>query len=195
MKISRFRCAMALLACLGASQANAQLLNISTQALQSQNTPAVACTIVGTTGNTWHGLKALVVLSEATSADSNPRLVVRSLENNETMANDDWGGTLWHNGAPMQNEPQLVTALLRAPMRPSDAAVVLSVPPGWRVCASSTETSGGDTLRRANVQFTDVTDAAIAVVRSAPVDAATLKAVPADTPNLMATFARAFSER
>ena len=47
--ISRIRCAMALLACLGASQANAQLLNISTQALQSQNTPGVACTIIGTT--------------------------------------------------------------------------------------------------------------------------------------------------
>lgn len=191
--ISRIRCAMALLACLGASQANAQLLNISTQALQSQNTPGVACTIIGTAGNTWHGMKVLVVVSEATSGDSNPRLVARLLENNETMANDDWAGTIWSNGTPIQNQPQIYSALLRAPMSPTDAALLMSVPPGWRVCVSSTETSGGDALRRANVQITDVTDAAIRVIRSAPDHSATEKTIPAGTPNLMATFARTVS--
>lgn len=189
--ISRIGSTVAMLACLGASQAHAELLNISTQALQSQNTAGVACTIVGTSGSTWRGLKALMVFSEASSAGSNPKLVATLLENNETMANDTWTGTFWVNGVAKPGlSPDVFGALLRRPMGADDAALLVSVPPGWRVCVSSTEVSGGDTLRRANVQITDVTDGFLAVSRSAADHPATVKDVPAGTINLMGTFSR-----
>ena len=194
MKISRTRCAVALLVCLGASQAQADLLNISTTTIQSQNTSAIACTIVGTTGNTWQGLKVLQVMSEAQQGDSNPVLVAELLENGETLANDNWTGPWLANGTPNPApSPAFFQALLRTPAGPNDAALVASVPPGWRLCVHSREVSGGDALRRVQVAVTDVTDAAIRVIGGTKDYPASVRGIPAGTPNLISTFARALN--
>lgn len=175
----------------GASQANAQLLNISTGALQSQNTPAIACTIVGTAGSSWRGMKALVVLAEANSAGSNPMVVAELLENGETMSNDTWTGPYTGNGVSYAPPPlNLYPSLLRAPYGPSDAALLISVPMGWRLCVRSAEVSGGDSLRRVALSVTDVTDTFIGLFGKSADHPMAVKAIPGDTPNVMGTFAR-----
>ncbi len=191
MKVSFARCLLSALVLAGASHANAQLLNISSGGWQSQNSPAIACTIVGTAGSSWRGMKALVVLAEANSAGSNPFLVAELLENGETMANDTWTGPYMANGAVKAPLPATTyPSLLRAPYGPNDAALLITVPLGWRLCVRSTEVSGGDTLRRVALSVTDVTDGLIRLVGKSTDHPAAVKAIPADTPNLMGTFAR-----
>lgn len=194
MKISRAHWLLSTLILLGAPQANADLLNISTTGLQSQNDPVVACTIVGRTGNTWRGLKALIVASEAVSENSNPIIVAQVLESGETMANDTWTGSYLVNGsarAPL--DPTMYQSLLRRLNGPNDAALLVSVPPGWRLCVRSAEVSGGGTYRKAQIAVTDVTDAFLRQFGASADHPAALQAIPAGTPNLMSTFARLLS--
>ncbi len=191
MKISFARGLMAGLVLLGASHVNAQLLNISSGALQSQNTAAVSCTIVGSAGSSWRGMKALIVFSEANSAGSNPVVVARLLENGDTVVNDNWTDSWVANGKPYAPIPAAVFQnLLRTPFGPTDAALLISVPMGWRLCVSSSETSGGDALRRVALSVTDVTDAYIAQFGKSADNPATVKGIEAGTPNLIGTFAR-----
>ncbi|MBP7453715.1 MAG: hypothetical protein KA914_13100 [Ottowia sp.] len=194
LSLSRARVALALAAAVGASQANADLLNISTTVLQSQRANAIACTIVGTSGNTWRGMKVLQIMAEAHEAGANPIIVAEYLENGETMANDNWTGPWLSNNVP-QPAPgaALLNALLRTPAGANDSALVVSIPAGWRMCVRSGEVSGGDTLRKVQVAVTDVTDAAIRYVGGTKDHPAYAPVIPAGTPNVIDAFMRAYS--
>jgi hypothetical protein len=80
--------------------------------------------------------------------------------------------------------------LLRAPYGPNDAALLVSVPLGWRFCVRSVEVSGGDTLRRVALSVTDVTDAYINRYGKSADHPLAVKAIEPGTPNLINTFAR-----
>ena len=137
----------------------ADLLNVSTNVLQSQANPAVACTIVGTDGPTWRGLKAIMVMSESMQSGSDPSLSVQDIQSGATITNDDWGGSWVLDGVP---QPALsrttITALLRVPKGTLDALVLASVRPGASICAYSKETKGGSSQALASISLTDVTN-------------------------------------
>lgn len=172
MSRSRIRAALAV-ACLAgvATSAMADLRNIATLALASNQDAATACTIVGAEGVTWRGLKVMVVFAEAAQADSNPWLKTTFLENGETAVNDTWTGQSTFNGQVMQPlDPAVYRALLRAPAGPNDAALLISIPKGWRLCAEAREVAGGATLRRQAVSITDVTEGFVSIMKSATYD-------------------------
>ncbi|QTD46241.1 hypothetical protein [Ottowia testudinis] len=149
-------------------QAHGQLKNISATVLQSQTEAATSCTILATEGPTWRGLKGVVVLAEAADAWSDPALSIRLLENNEVMSNDTWTGNYYENGQVKAGlSPAIFSNLLRTPAGPRDAALLVSAPPGWRICATSQEVSSGTVLRRASVSITDVTVGVIALMGAA----------------------------
>lgn len=152
-----------------AAGAHAELLNISTNAVQSQNTPTAACTIVGKGGKTMpDGRKVFVVLAEGKAVDSNPTLVIR-FSDNSTGSNDDWNSTsIDASGKPIRTN----TAgwLGRNPGRESDAGTVVAAIPGEWFCVTSREVSGGDALRPVAISVTDVT-AKAASAKSAAVGA------------------------
>lgn len=158
MAFKRARVAVALAAALLAAQANAELMNISSGAIQSQNFATISCTVIGSGGASWRGAKLMMVLSEANSAGSNPVLVAQNLDTGETLANDTWNGPFIYNGRMMQAmSASAVQAVLRLPGSANDAALLLAALPGQRVCVRSSEVSGGDTLRAVALSITDVT--------------------------------------
>ncbi|MFN9726856.1 hypothetical protein [Acidovorax sp.] len=149
---------LALLAGLSfASAAQAELTNISTNALQSQNTETSGCTIVGRGGKSLNGLKYLVILAEGKSSDSDPTLIVKSLNLNPavTLTNDNWRDPTVQNGVPLPFVD--FSPLLRAPAKLTDSAVLIYVTPDVALCAFSKEKTGGDALRAVSVSITDVT--------------------------------------
>lgn len=139
------------------SVAQAELLNISSNALQSQNTNTSGCTIVGAGGKSLNGLKYLVIMAEGNSGDSDPVLTVKSLNTSKPMviSNDNWRDSSMENGVVVSAVD--FTPLLRAPRKSTDAALVISASPGVALCAFSQEKSGGDTLRSVSISITDVT--------------------------------------
>ena len=141
-----------------ASMAQAELLNISSNALQSQNTETSGCTIVGTGGKTFQGVKYLVVMAEGKSADSDPVLTVKTLNTSTPVVftNDNWRESFTENGTVLSAVD--FTPLLRAPGKPTDAGFSIYASPGVALCAFSREKSGGDTLRSVSISITDVTD-------------------------------------
>lgn len=158
MAFKRARVAVALAAALLAAQANAELMNISSGAIQSQNFATISCTVIGSGGASWRGGKVIMVLSEANSAGSNPVLVSQNLDTGDTLANDTWNGPYIYNGQTMPGlSAAAVQAVLRLPGSPNDAALLLGALPGQRVCVRSSEVSGGDTLRAVALSITDVT--------------------------------------
>lgn len=139
------------------SVAQAELLNISSNALQSQNTNTSGCTIVGAGGKSLQGGKQLVIMAEGNSADSNPVLMVKTLNTPTPMVffNDNWRESSTENGVVV---PAIdFTPLLRAPKKSTDAAFMVFATPGVALCAFSQEKSGGDTLRSVSISITDVT--------------------------------------
>lgn len=139
------------------SVAQAELLNISSNALQSQNTSTSGCTIVGAGGKTFKGAKYLVIMAEGGSADSNPVLTVKTLNTSKPMViiSDDWRESFTENGVVT---PAIdFTPLLRSPGKLTDAAVMVFATPGVALCAFSQEKSGGDALRSVSISITDVT--------------------------------------
>lgn len=140
------------------SMAQAELLNISSNALQSQNTNTSGCTIVGVGGKTFKGLKYFVIMAEGGSVDSNPVLTVKTLNTPTAMvfSNDNWREPFTENGVVASAID--FTPLLRAPGKSTDAAVAIYASPGVALCAFSQEKTGGDTLRSVSVSITDVTD-------------------------------------
>lgn len=140
-----------------ATGVHAELLNISTNAMQSQNTPTAACTIVGKGGKTMvDGRKVFVVLAEGKAVDSNPSLVIKASDGS-VVSNEDWNSTtIDFTGKPVRTD----TAgwLGRNPGRESDAGTVITASPGTWFCVTSREVSGGDVLRPVAVSVTDVTD-------------------------------------
>jgi hypothetical protein len=137
--------------------AQAELLNISSNALQSQNTNTSGCTIVGAGGQSFRGAKILVIMAEGKSADSNPILTVRSLNLSTpvVITNDNWREPVTENG--VSSSAIDFTPLLRAPGKMTDAAVIIYATPGIALCAFSQEKSGGDALRSVSISITDVT--------------------------------------
>lgn len=155
----------ALVASAGSTQA--QLLNVSSTSLQSQQTPAIACAIVASSGPLWRGMKTLMVFAEAAQGGSNPTLTVEYLGTPERGTNDNWTGNANINGQVMAPlSAATYAALLRAPAGPNDAALLLSAYPGTRVCAYSREVSGGSSLYAAQVAITDVTASYMGIVGS-----------------------------
>jgi hypothetical protein len=140
-----------------ATGVHAELLNISTNAVQSQNTPTAACTIVGKGGKTMaDGRKVFVVLAEGKAADSNPTLVIR-FSDGGVVSNDDWNSTsIDVNGKPFK--PNVAGWLGRNAGRESDAGTVVVASAGEWFCVTSREVSGGDALRPVAVSVTDVTE-------------------------------------
>lgn len=140
-----------------AAGAHAELLNISTNAVQSQNTPTAACTIVGKGGKTMpDGRKVFVVLAEGKAVDSNPTLVIR-FSDGGVVSNDDWNSTSINvDGKPFN--AQVAGWLGRNAGRESDAGTVIVAPAGVWFCVTSREVSGGDALRPVSVSVTDVTE-------------------------------------
>ena len=63
------------------------------------------------------------------------------------------------------------------------------------MCAQSTEESGGDTFRRANLQITDVTDKLIAALRTSPDYSHQVKKYPAGTQGVAGTFLNLIANR
>lgn len=152
-----------------ATGVQAELLNISTNAMQSQNTPTAACTIVGKGGKTLpSGAKVLVVLAEGKATDSNPTISIR-FSDNATLSNDNWNSTtIDASGKPVQTDP--AGWLGRSPGRQNDAGTVVLAIPGEWLCVTSREVSGGDALRPVAVSVTDVTERA-AGAKSAAISA------------------------
>jgi hypothetical protein len=152
-----------------ATGVHAELLNISTNAMQSQNTPTAACTIVGKGGKTLpSGVKVFVVLAEGKAADSNPTIAIK-FGDNSTASNDDWNSaSIDTTGKPVQTD----TAgwLGRNPGRQSDAGTVVLAIPGEWFCVTSREVSGGDVLRPVAVSVTDVTDKS-SIAKSSAIEA------------------------
>lgn len=137
--------------------AQAELLNISSNALQSQNTETSGCTIVGAGGKTYKGAKYLVIMAEGKPADSDPVLTVKTLNTSTPMVftNDNWRESFTENGRVLSAVD--FTPLLRAPAKQSDAAIIIFATSGVALCAYSKEKSGGDTLRGVSISITDVT--------------------------------------
>lgn len=171
MTKSGIRAAVAAACLAAASSAMADLRNISTTTLASSQDGAIACSIVGTDGVTWRGLKVMMVFAEAAQSGSNPWLKATLLENGETAVNDTWTGQSTYNGQVMQPlDPATYRALLRTPYGSNDAALLVSLPKGWRLCAEAKEVSSGSTLRRVAVSITDVTDNVVSILKSANLD-------------------------
>jgi hypothetical protein len=141
-----------------ASMAQAELLNISSNALQSQNTETSGCTIVGSGGKSYRGIKVLIVMAEGNSADSDPVLTVKTLNTQSptVIVNDNWRESSTENGASRSASD--FSSFLRSPGKPTDAGFAVFVSPGVALCAFSREKSGGDTLRSVSISITDVTD-------------------------------------
>jgi len=140
-----------------ASGAQAELLNISSNALQSQNTFTSACTIVGTGGKSRpDGGKTFVILAEGSATDSDPMLTV-TFSKGPVLTNDNWLELTYTDGAPSSNPHYVEDWLGRRAGRTSDAGMVVISYPGHWICATSREKSGGDTLRSVSISITDVT--------------------------------------
>lgn len=153
--------AMAMGALLAAGLAHADLLNISTAAVHSASTlQGGACTVVGTDGPLYRGTKILYVLAESAGNGRNPTLQVRSLAYNLVVANDDWQMPYSINGAVQDPVPTILyTQFLRAPNRPTDAAVIYFAKPGEPLCVFTNERAGDDNLYQAVISVTDRTAA------------------------------------
>ncbi|MEY6432057.1 hypothetical protein ABC977_06490 [Thioalkalicoccus limnaeus] len=145
---------------LGAAGSYAELTNISTTSLQSENVAAIACTIVGSAGASADGYKALVFLSEG----RDPVLTVRGLSAGAaTYFNENWGSQVYVDGRADGSDADQIQALLRPAAGPNDAGMLLFVRPGVGICAWSNENIGsGSTLYQAAISITDVTAAWLA---------------------------------
>lgn len=140
-----------------ASGAQAELLNISSNALQSQNVSTAACAIVGSGGKTRpNGRKELAVLAEGRAGDSDPKLTV-NISDGTVLTNDNWLEETYENGKQVPNPGNLESWLGRPAGRMSDAGMVIWALPGEWLCAHSNEKSGGDNLRPVSISITDVT--------------------------------------
>ncbi len=158
-----------------ASGAQAELLNISSNALQSQNTATAACAIVGAGGKTDpDGSKKFVILAEGKANDSDPMLTV-TFSKGPVVTNDSWLELTYADGVPDPNPHYVENWLGRRAGRASDAGMVVFAYPGGWICASSREKSGGDTLRPVSISITDVTarsSNAKSLVLETPIDGA-----------------------
>lgn len=152
-------------ACLAFS-AHADLLNISSTALQSSSEEAIACTIIASGGSTYQGYKVLVAYSEGGAADSNPTLRVRSLSSTVVFENDNWQGMQYINGQSVNNGSDLAglytSTLGRTPSQKNDSALLVLFSPGEAVCAHSKEVSN-TSLKKVSVSLTDITNMVLGV--------------------------------
>jgi len=183
-----------ILAC-SAMSSKAELMNISATAMYTGNQRAVACTIVDTGTIMISGMVMIIAFAEG-NGSGDPGIKAWSLYRNLSFSNENWGDgedmqvngktthiSLWDfdptNGNPYK-------ALLRSPMRATDAAVIISALPGEAICAESYDRSGASSPSTVSIAFTDLNaiafkSAQMKMGRVAPV---TL------TPGLIEEFAR-----
>ncbi|MGP1628542.1 MAG: hypothetical protein ACTS5V_01265 [Giesbergeria sp.] len=160
MKKSRLilnACAIAFLSI----NAHAGLHAIATTNMESKDDPAIACTLLDTDGPTYNGGKVLIVFSEANEGNSNPTILVQDLAGRNSWQNDDWTGARTLNGAPLGGSASDLANVYRAgvgrsPGQSTDAAILVSFPPGTAVCMYSREVSTNN-LKRVSMAMTDIT--------------------------------------
>ena len=141
--------------------AQAGLKNIATLNLESRDRSAAACTILETGGPYYNGGKVLAVFSESNEENSDPRILVQDLAGRSNWENDDWLGQRTLNGSVLGGTTQGLIDIYRAglgrtPGRSSDAAILVTFPPGTAVCAFSREYTTTN-LKSVSMSITDIT--------------------------------------
>lgn len=149
-----------------AAMANAELMNISANSVQTGTQAAVACTIIddGTTLLSGGGIM-LFVFAEGSGA-GDPDLRVWSLDRDYVTTNNNWGdgvdisvnGQAGHiNLRDVDPNGGLVyPTLLRAPRRANDAAAFILVNRGEKICAQSLDRSGTGSSQAVSMSITDL---------------------------------------
>lgn len=158
---------------LAAGLAHADLLNISAVAVHSASSlQGVACTVVGVSGPLYRGTKILYVLAESIGNGRDTTLKVSSLATNLVVQNEDWQKPWFLNGAEQAPVPAvLYTDFLRAPNRPTDAALIYFAAPGEPLCVFTNERASDNELYQAQISITDRTAAITgAGIKSAATD-------------------------
>lgn len=145
--------------------AQAELVNISSTGQHTASENAIACTIVDTGTTLISGGVLLVFFAEG-SGSGNPNIRVWSLNRSYMATNDNWmdGFDLTINGATRHinladfnsADPLYYPTLLRAPRRPTDAAVLVAGIRGEAFCAESYDSSGLGTPQRVSISSTDM---------------------------------------
>lgn len=141
--------------------AQAGLLNISTNNLQSRTASASGCTIIEGGGATFQGSKILIVFAESNEENSDSTLVVQDLKGINVWTNDDWLGNRYLNGSLRGGTPAEITTVYnsgvgRTPGRPTDAGILVAFSPGEAICAFSKEKTT-DNLKSVSISITDIT--------------------------------------
>ncbi len=158
--------------------AHADLLNISTNSLESSTEEAVACTIIGTTGATYQGYKVLVAFSEAMGSGANPTMRVQSLRSNIVYTNDDWQGMQYLNGQALGNGAAIAgmytNGVGRTPNAATDSGILTMFSPGDAVCAYSKDVSN-TSLQKVSIALTDITEKVLATKNLTTAEAFTLQ--------------------
>lgn len=142
--------------------AQAGLLNISTNNLQSRTASASGCTIIESGGATFEGSKILVVFAESNEENSDSTLLVQDLQGVNVWTNDDWLGNRYLNGSLRGGISSDLISLYtgtvgRTPGRSTDAGILVAFPPGAAICAFSRETTT-DNLKSVSISITDITN-------------------------------------
>lgn len=133
-----------------ASAQQSKMQNISSNGIIDDNVPHIACTIL-------QNPIVVVVFAEATTANSDPEVLVSTLpisEDNTIASNDDFGAL----SAGLRAEIRALVG--RAPNRDTDAvAVVTKESFGLTaVCAVAADAVAGNGPGTVNLQLNDVTD-------------------------------------
>lgn len=144
-----------------ALSAQAGLLNISTNNLQSRSLSASGCAIVDSTGPTYQGYKVLIVFAESREGNSDPVLMVQDLRGTNVWANDDWTDSQYLNGARLNVSASDLAATFRnsvgrTPGLATDAGLLALFRPGEAICAFSREYVS-ESLRSVTIAITDIT--------------------------------------
>jgi hypothetical protein len=145
--------------------AQAELVNISSVGQHTASENAIACTIVDTGTTPINGAVLLVFFAEGNGA-GNPNIRVWSLNRSYVATNENWmdGVDVTSNGATQHinladvypQDPLYYPSLLRAPYRPTDAAVFVAGLRGEAFCAESYDSSGLGTPQRVSISSTDM---------------------------------------
>ncbi|MBL8443804.1 MAG: hypothetical protein JNK52_07110 [Zoogloeaceae bacterium] len=154
------------------TSAMAELTNISASGQHTTTQSQIACTIAAQVTPTFNGTYIIFAFAEGTTANSNPKMRVESLDFATVVANDDWQSRILINGIDSGLTPSEIDALysnlLRRPARPQDAAILYFIRPNERVCAFSNEEGGSVTSGGVNMSITDVTRTFLAVATASP---------------------------
>lgn len=141
--------------------ANAELMNISANGVQTADQGATACTIVDTGTVPIDGTALLIVLAEGSG---NPDLLVWSMDRLYESRNKDWAdgvdvtvpGLTYHLNLREMDAGLVYPTFLRAPTKLTDAAVFLFARLGERICATTYDRSGSAKSNLVSLSITDI---------------------------------------